>query len=125
MFFSKSHLQGKMAFMRYLRLALFSLSFLLIHINTAQGTSPMSERTWFTNTNCSALEIKKHKSVSNHKVVSEVAIGDLKIVKKIIDRIQKIPTNGDMMVSFGPDAQYMELIFACEGKKQTIEVYQK
>lgn len=114
-----------MAFMGKLKLALFSLSFLFIHINTAQGTIPMSERSWFTNTNCNSLEIKRHKSVSNHKVISEVAISDSKILKKIIDRIQKIPTDGDMMVSFGPDAEYIELIFACEGKKQTIEVYQR
>lgn len=111
--------------MTTLKIAFFSLLFLFTNLNYAQGKDSMSDRTWFQNTNCSSLEIKKYQSVSNHKVLAEVAISDGKILKKLIERIQKVPTNGDMMVSFGPDAAHTELIFACEGKKQTVEIYQK
>lgn len=84
------------------------------------------ERPWFKNKNCTVLEIKKYKSISDHKVVAEVSISDLKIVKKIVERIEKIPANGDMMVSFGPDAPHTELIFSCaDSKKEIIEIYQK
>jgi len=58
-------------------------------LNTALGKDMREERPWFKNKNCTVLEIKKYKSISDHKVVAEVSISDLKIVKKIVERIEK------------------------------------
>jgi len=118
-----------MAFMYLKKFILLSLT--LILSNLAIGKDMREERPWFINKNCHSLTIKKYKSISNHKIVAEVSIADTNVVKKIVERIEKIPANGDMMVSFGPDAQHTELIFSCEtsGPKDSphavIEIYQK
>ncbi len=83
-------------------------------------------RQWFTTKECTALEIKKYKSISVHQVVSAVTIEDSNVVQKILERIEKIPADGDMMKSFGPDAESIDLFFHCGmGSIQKIEIYQK
>lgn len=102
------------------------LNMTIVLFNTALGKDMREERPWFKNKDCTALEIKKYKSVSDHKIIASVSIADIKVVKKIVERIEKIPANGDMMVSFGPDAQHTELIFSCQDStKNIIEIYQK
>jgi hypothetical protein len=83
------------------------------------------ERLWFTNKNYTSLEITKFKSISNHKVERSVVINDAKVVQSLVDRIEKIPTDGDMMISFGPDAEHIDLKFQNNDQFETIEVYQK
>lgn len=83
-------------------------------------------RQWFNTEECNALEIKKYQSISVHQVVSAVAINDSKVVKSIMQRIKNIPADGDMMKSFGPDAESIDLIFHCANDTtQKVEIYQK
>lgn len=107
------------------------LMILALNSEFAAGANMKELRPWFTNKNCKTLEIKKFKSVSNHDVTHEILITDVKAVEKIMTRIEKISANGDMMVSFGPDADFTQLIFNCESAdpkvppRQIVEIYQK
>lgn len=83
-------------------------------------------RLWFNTKDCAVLEIKKYKSISVHQVISAVRIEDQHSVKKIMERIEKIPVDGDMMKSFGHDAESIDLFFHCAGETtQKVEIYQK
>ena len=82
-----------------------------------------SERIWFKYKDCTLLEIVKYKSISNHKIEASVSINDIIFINNIIERIQNIPANGDMMISFGPDAEHIELLFYKEKDCQKIEIY--
>ena len=81
---------------------------------------------WFNTRECTALEIRKYKSISVHQVVSAVTINDSMAIKKIMERIEHIPAEGDMMKSFGPDAESIDLIFHCAGETtRKVEICQK
>jgi len=83
-------------------------------------------RLWFNTEECSALDIKKYQSISVHQVVSAVTINGSKAVKSIMERIKNIPADGDMMKSFGPDAESIDFIFHCANDTtQKVEIYQK
>lgn len=83
-------------------------------------------RHWFTSRECSALEIRMHKSISVPQVVTAVTIEDSKVIQAIMARIESISVAGDMMISFGPDAEYIELLFRdAGGIKQKLGIYQK
>ena len=58
------------------------------------------EKLWFTYKNCSSLEIKRYKSISDHQVTQSVKIGDLKFIQRLMNYIEEIPSNGDKMKSF-------------------------
>ena len=68
-------------------------------------------RQWFNTKECATLEIKKYKSVSAHQIISSVTIEDTFIVTEVMDRIEKISAKGDMMISFGPNAEKIDLFF--------------
>ena len=87
--------------------------------------SMSAERPWFNSEDCQSLEIKKHRSISTHEVVASASVVDPETLKRIIWRIKRIPTNGDMMKSFDEDAQQTDLEFHCQGKVQVIEIYEK
>lgn len=83
-------------------------------------------RPWFNTKECSLLDIKMYQSISRHHVVRAVTVADQNVIASIMDRIETIPADGDMMVSFGPDAEHIELGFTCVGNAtQTINIYQK
>lgn len=88
-------------------------------------TSEVKMEKWFTNKNCQKLELVKYKSVSEPKIVKSVTIQDLNLIETFMDRIEKVPANGDLMISFGPKAEYSQLNFFCDGEKQTVEIYNK
>lgn len=83
------------------------------------------ERHWFLYKNCTSLEIKKFVSISDNKIVKSVLIDDINMIKSLMERIEKIPTNGEMMISFGAKAEQINLSFTCEKRIQKIEIYQK
>lgn len=91
----------------------------------SQSQESSMTRQWFDTKECIALEIKKYQSISEHQIIRSVTIEDTDVVKKIMARIKKIPTEGDMMISFGPNAESIDLLFHCDnGTKQTVEIYQ-
>lgn len=80
---------------------------------------------WFQNQHCSRLEIKKPKSISEHEIISSVIIEDASVIAGLMQRISKIPADGDMMISFSPKAEEIDLEFHCGNEIQTIEIYGK
>ena len=82
------------------------------------------ERQWFTNKNCTSLEIKRYNSISDHEVKQSVKIGDLKFIQRLMNRIEKINSDGDKMKSFSRDAELIELLFNSENGPQTIQIIQ-
>ena len=85
----------------------------------------MTDRPWFTDKNFSALEIRKNKSLADHAVIKAVTITDAIFIAKLASRIEQIPPDGDMMISFSGAAEHIELIFHSDGKMQEIDVIQK
>ena len=78
---------------------------------------------WFKSQNFQSLKIVQDVSISVHKVKAEVEITDAKVIQNIVDRIKKIPADGDMMVKFGPDAQLIKLIFQDGKNQEVIPIY--
>jgi hypothetical protein len=85
----------------------------------------MTNRPWFTDKNFTSLEIRKNRSLADHTVVKAVTITDAHYINKITQRIEQIPPNGDMMISFSGAAEHVELIFHSAEKIQEIDVIQK
>jgi hypothetical protein len=85
----------------------------------------MKDRPWFTDKNFTALEIRKNKSLADHKVVKAVTITDEKYIAKLAGRIEQIPPNGDMMISFSGAAEHLELAFTAGDTVREIDVIQK
>ena len=83
------------------------------------------DRPWFTDKNFTSLEIRKDKSLADHTVVKSVTITDTGYIGKFAARIEAIPPNGDMMISFSGAAECIKLIFFSGDKMQTIDVIQK
>jgi hypothetical protein len=83
------------------------------------------DRPWFTDKNFTSLEIRKNKSLADHTVVKSVTITDVGYIGKLAGRIQQIPSNGDMMISFSGAAEHIELVFYAGDKTQEIDVIQK
>jgi hypothetical protein len=85
----------------------------------------MMDRPWFTHKNFTTLEIRKNKSLADHTVVKAVTITDPKYIRKLAERIEQIPPNGDMMISFSGVAEHIELAFKAGDKLHEIDVIQK
>ena len=83
------------------------------------------DRPWFTDKNFTSLEIRKDKSLANHTVVKSVTVTDPDYIGKFAARIEQIPPDGDMMISFSGDAEHIKLIFFSDGQAQEIDVIQK
>jgi hypothetical protein len=85
----------------------------------------MMDRPWFTDKNFSSLEIRKNRSLADHAVIKAVTITDASYITKLAGRIEQIPPNGDMMISFSGAAEHIELLFETGDKIHEIDVIQK
>lgn len=83
------------------------------------------QRLWFENKNYSAVTIKRFASISKHTVEQSLVIDDATFVERLVARIDAIPAEGDMMISFGPDAEHIQLSFEGAGSLQTIDFYSR
>jgi len=80
-------------------------------------------RPWFENENYSTVTITRFTSISKHTVEQSIHIDDTDLAKRLKERINAIPAEGDMMISFGPDAEHVSLSFEGDGFVQTIHFY--
>lgn len=83
------------------------------------------QRPWFENENYLTVTITRFTSISKHSIKQTVHIDDAAAVKHLVDRITALHPDGDMMVSFGPDAEHVSLSFEGDGFVQTINFYSK
>ena len=77
---------------------------------------------WFKTKEFTTLEIEEFKSISIHKVVKSKIIQDTSLIQSLVEQIEQIDPNGDMMVSWGPDAAYLTLTFTNEKERDVIEI---
>jgi hypothetical protein len=84
-----------------------------------------TNRPWFTDKNFTSLEIRKEKSLADHRVVKSITITDTGYIGKFATRIEQIPPDGDMMISFSGAAESITLVFFSGDKTQEIDVIQK
>ena len=80
---------------------------------------------WFTDKDFTSLEIRKYKSLADHRVVGSVRVTDLGYVNGLAARIEQIPANGDMMVSWARTAEHIELLFYSGHRVQVVTIIQK
>lgn len=78
---------------------------------------------WFDADSYVSLEIIRHRSISVHDVVKSVVLTDATAIKGLMDRIEEIPVDGDMMKSFGCNAESVDLVFRNATAVHTIEIY--
>ncbi len=80
---------------------------------------------WFVQKNCTHLEIKQYKSLSDHNVIHSVKIEDRAFIESFMARIELLDSNGLEMIKMGPTAEHSELLFYCEGSSgpQVIEIF--
>jgi hypothetical protein len=83
------------------------------------------DRPWFTDKNFTSLEITKNESLADHTVVRSVTIADTGYIGKFAARIEQLPPDGDMMISFSGAAEHTTLTFFSGDKTQHIDVIQK
>ncbi|MDF2454841.1 MAG: hypothetical protein K0R51_834 [Cytophagaceae bacterium] len=83
------------------------------------------ERLWFNNPPFKTLEIHQFKSISSRSVIQSKCLTDTALVQSLTEQIQQIPPHGDMMVSFGPDAEYISLTFRNDIQDEVIEIIQR
>ena len=80
---------------------------------------------WFINKDFTFLEIKKLRSISEHEVERSVIINDVKIIKSLAERIERIPSDGDVMVSFSNNVEQINLLFHGKDQLQEIQFFAK
>ncbi|MGN6646451.1 MAG: hypothetical protein ACTHJT_07970 [Cytophaga sp.] len=85
----------------------------------------MDNRTWFEKKDFLVLRITQHTNISNPHVEKTLLIEDTAVVKHFVEVIEAIPPNGDMMISFGPGAEHIELSFEDGTYAEKINFYQK
>lgn len=98
-------------------------SFFILFTNLSIAKDVLVKTPWFEHTNCNLLKIAQLKSISDQRITHSVIIEDPDVIKNLVDRISTIPADGDKMVSFGLNAEEIDLEFHCENKIQTIEIY--
>lgn len=82
-------------------------------------------RPWFETTDYTTLDIKKYQSISERQVLRDVRINDVDAVNHILQRIELIPSEGDMMVSWGPGVESIDLFFHGDNQPtRKVEIYQ-
>lgn len=83
------------------------------------------ERPWFNNPPFKTLEIIQFKSISSRSVIQSQCLTDVKLIQSLVEQIEKIHPHGDMMISFGPDAEYISLTFTNEIQQEVVEIIQR
>ncbi|MBX7232546.1 MAG: hypothetical protein K1X29_10720 [Bdellovibrionales bacterium] len=92
--------------------------------NEVKGGS-MTTQSWFKIKNCSELEVIQYKSISDRNIKSQLTIKDGSAIVSLMESIEKIPVEGEMMISFGPKAENIDLVFKCGKETERIEIYEK
>lgn len=85
----------------------------------------MENKPWFKQKNFLALRITEYTNISNPHVEKTLLIKDDSLIKHFVDVITSIPSNGDMMVSFGPGAEHIDLSFENGDHAEKVHFYQK
>src|ERR1700744_3545832 len=85
----------------------------------------MTHRPWFAHKEFTSLDIRKHTSLADHALVKAVRVADVGYIHALAGRIEQIPANGDMMISFSGAAEHIELTFYSGEQVQTVDVIQK
>lgn len=83
------------------------------------------KRTWFINKDFTLLEIKKFRSISEHQIESAVVIHDVKAIQRLAERIERIPPDGDKMISFSSRAAQIDLLFHSKDQLSEIQFFSK
>ncbi len=109
--------------MRYCKIFVFS--FLALLSSHTPAESRTMNNPWFSNHACSMVEIKKFKSISDHQISKAIRIEDTDAIKILMQRIAKIPADGNMMKKFSDEAEEINLAFHCGNKIQEIGIFNK
>ena len=81
-------------------------------------------RKWFDQENYTALEIIEWKDLRSRKVVAQVYIEDEHFIQRLKERIEQIPTEGDMMISWSVKARQIALVFSNEDTEKQHDIYE-
>lgn len=71
------------------------------------------------------MEIIRYKSKPGNKIEKSVKITDYSLILKILEEIEKIPPDGDMMISFSSKVKRVDLIFSHGSENRVVQLYGK
>ena len=77
---------------------------------------------WFPHKNFTSLVINQHTSLADHRIQKSITIHDAAEIQDLINRIEVIPAEGDMMVSFAGSAEHITLDFYGDGKLHQLDI---
>jgi len=83
------------------------------------------EKSWFKTAPFTSLEIHEFQSISARRLIRSNSFNDPVLIETLVKRIEQIPIDGDMMISFGPDAEYMTLTFTNDIQEEVVELIQR
>lgn len=89
-----------------------------------KGALVKSELKWFTDKTHQKLILKQFEKASDSKPTQVIEITDVKTIQELKSKIQKLPVEGEKMVSWTPDVPLIEMHFISEHGKETLEFYQ-
>ncbi len=82
-----------------------------------------NKKQWFRHKDYTSFQIQKHRSISEHEIIASVTINDVSAVRNLMNKIEKLPAEGEMFKSFGDDVEHIDIVFICAHNTQTIEIY--
>lgn len=83
------------------------------------------KRSWFVHKDFESLTIIRFRSISDRTEEQSRTLQTPALLAELVQLIEHIPPEGDLMISFGPDAAYLQLVFERAGVKEIIEVIQE
>jgi hypothetical protein len=104
-------------------LLVFKVIFMITAAVFGAEKKNMQERKWFDTIGCEKMRIAEYKSASEKSVVREQSITDAPYIKSMQLKISQLPTEGQMMVKMGPEADYLTLEFICGPKTEVIQFF--
>ena len=108
--------------MKLATLIFTALSLVVTGISSAKDKKEMAsmkkrELKWFETKNCQKLTIRDYAEATANAPKAEKVLVDAEQIKKLMDMIEALPTEGEMMISFSPTVPMTVLRFECDSKK--------
>ena len=85
----------------------------------------INHKPWLLKKQWHSLEITKYKSISNQQIKKSIQINDPAFIKRLAEKIEELPSDGPIMIKFGPSAKLIELLFEADGQIQIIRIIEK
>ena len=78
---------------------------------------------WYDCSPCEQMTIRRYKKLSDTTPEKSVVVTDVASIASVIGLLDKLPTSGDLFVSFSTETEHLEIILTGGGKTSLVEFY--